>query len=75
MNNFTSRYTSKDADKYGADIFNGLKKLNEKKKSQINPVFEEELKIILDRISKNIKNLTMSDLYILEQISIKQYTE
>lgn len=75
MDNFTSRYTAKDAERYGADIFKGLQKLNERKKSQLNPVFEEEVKILLDRIYENRKNLTMNDLRTLEFLTNKLYTE
>lgn len=74
-NNYISRYTSKDAEKYGQNIFEGLRKLNEKKNSQINPIFEEEIQKLVNKIYENRKNLTIKDLHILEFFSNKLYTE
>jgi hypothetical protein len=72
MDNLTSRYTSKDADKYGQDIFTGLRKLLNKDKT-INPFFEEEIKRLAEAIITNKNNLNWDDLYTLEYLATKTY--
>lgn len=72
MDNMTSRYTSKDADKYGQDIFSGLKKILNKDKT-INPFFEEEIKRLTEAIVANKNNLNWGDIKILERLANKIY--
>jgi hypothetical protein len=70
--NLTSRYTAKDAEKYGQDIFSGLRKLLNKDKT-INPFFEEEIKRLTEAIVANKNNLNWDDLQILEHLATKTY--
>lgn len=72
MDKYTSRFTSKDADLYGADIFKGLNKLLNRT-SLINPTFEEEIRKLTEAIYENRNNLNWGDLDILQELANKIY--
>jgi hypothetical protein len=72
MDNYKTRYTSKEADRYGQDIFSGLRKML-KKNIGINPAFDEEIKRLTEAIYINKNNLNWEDLLILEQLANKIY--
>ncbi len=73
MDNYISRYTSKEADLYGQDIFSGLNKMLGKKHEGLNPAFAEEVKRLTEAIYANKTNLNWEDLQILEQLASKIY--
>lgn len=71
-NNYISRYTSKEAEMYGADILKGLKKLMENKNT---PLIYNELKQTLDLIWDNREKINWDDVKKLQYYIKKQYNE